>query len=94
MAYFRITGYYPKDDICFIADSNGIYEKLWQFSAELVAKGIKVIAVNADGKFLDGNIPRVGADTKHIIVRACAKGQPKFENGKINVHGRYYTPKA
>ena len=92
MAYFRITGYYPKENVCFIADSNGLYEKLWQFSAGLVAKGVKIIAVNADGKFLDGNIPRVGTDTEHIIVRACAKGQPKNENGVITVNGKSYTP--
>ena len=34
--YFRITGYDEKDDFCFIIDSNGMFEKLWQFSAFLV----------------------------------------------------------
>ena len=90
--YFRITGYYPKEDVCFIADSNGLYEKLWQFSAELVAKGVKVIAVNPDGKFLDGNITHATTDTERIILRACAKGQPKFENGVIEISGKSYTP--
>lgn len=92
MAYFRITGYYPKDDVCFIADSNGLYNELWKFSSELIKKGIKIIAVNKDNMFLDGNIPRVGTDTEHIIVRACAKGQPKIENGVITVNGKSYTP--
>lgn len=31
--YFRITGYWPESDICFIIDSNGMFEKLWQFSS-------------------------------------------------------------
>lgn len=27
--YFRITGYNPKEDYCFILDANGKFEKLW-----------------------------------------------------------------
>ena len=41
--YFRITAYYPEDNFSFILDSNGKFEKLWQFSAYLISKGIKVI---------------------------------------------------
>ena len=36
MAYYRITGYDPENDIGFIADSNGKFEKLWQFSSYLL----------------------------------------------------------
>ena len=43
MNYFRITGYCPEDDFCFILDSFGKYEKLWQFSALLIQKGLKTI---------------------------------------------------
>lgn len=25
---FRITGYYPEKDFCFILDSSGLYEKM------------------------------------------------------------------
>lgn len=92
MAYFRITGYYPQEDVCFIADSNGLYKELWKFSADLIKKGIKVIAVNKDGMFIDGNITRATEDTERIILRACAKGQPKFENGVIQISGKSYTP--
>lgn len=90
--YFRITGYYPKEDVCFIADSNGLYKELWKFSADLIKKGIKIIAVNKDGMFIDGNITRAMEDTERIILRACAKGQPKFENGVIEINGKSYTP--
>lgn len=41
--YFRITGYYPAKDVCFIADSNGKFAELWQFSSYLVRKGVKII---------------------------------------------------
>ena len=37
--YFRITAYHPTKDICAIFDSNGRFEKLWQFSAYLVQNG-------------------------------------------------------
>ena len=55
--YFRITAYHPAKNICAIFDSNGRFEKLWQFSAYLVQKGFKIVEVGADDKFLDGNIP-------------------------------------
>ena len=55
--YFRITAYHPAKNICAIFDSNGRFEKHWQFSAYLVQKGFKIVEVSSDDKFLDGNIP-------------------------------------
>ena len=46
--YFRITAYHPEKNICAIFDSNGRFEKLWQFSAYLVQKGFKIVEVGAD----------------------------------------------
>lgn len=89
--YFRITGYYPKEDICFIADSYGLYRELWEFSSALVKKGIKIIAVGTDEKFVEGNITSAEEDIEHIILRACTKGQPKLENGIIEVNGKFYS---
>ena len=34
--YFRITGYWKDEGLGFILDSNGMFEKLWQFSSFLV----------------------------------------------------------
>ena len=45
--YFRITAYHPVKNICAIFDSNGRFEKLWQFSAYLVQKGFKIVEVSA-----------------------------------------------
>ena len=56
--YFRITAYNPAEDVGMIVDSNGRHEKLWQFSAELVAKGFKIFAVGNETKFTEGNIPK------------------------------------
>ncbi len=54
--YFRITVYYPEQDFCFIIDSNGMFEKLWQFSSYLIQKGLKVLEVNKLGNTIDINI--------------------------------------
>ena len=41
--YYRITAYYPEKDFSVILDSNGKFEKLWQFSAYLVQKGRRTL---------------------------------------------------
>jgi len=81
--YFRITGYYPKEDICFIMDSNGMFDKLWQFSAFVISKGCKVLEVSTDEKFIDINIEKAEEDNEHVILRACSKGGPKYVDKTI-----------
>ena len=73
--YFRITAYNPNEDVGMIVDSNGRHEKLWQFSAELVAKGFNILAVGNETKFTDGNIPKTGEGGK-LLLRACIKACP------------------
>lgn len=90
--YFRITAYHPARDICAIFDSNGRFEKLWQFSAYLVQKGFKIVEVGADDKFLDGNIPKAPAG-KQLVLRACAKGQPAVDANVVIVKGKRYEVK-
>lgn len=90
MTYFRITAHSPKYDICMIADSNGKFEKKWQFSAFLVAKGFDIIEVNDETNFEDGNFSKAVADSEHIIVRACMKGRPTVRGAVIEVNGRNY----
>lgn len=89
--YFRITGYYPKENVCFIADSNGRFQALWEFSAFLVNMGIEIIAVGRDERMSYGNFSRTEPDTEHIILRACAMGKPEISNKIITVHGKCYT---
>ena len=83
--YYRITAQSINNDYCFIADSYGHFEKLWQFSAYLIEKGYRIIAVNAEGKFEFGNIPKADPDPNHIILRACAKGKALIEGNNIIV---------
>lgn len=63
--YFRITAYYPEDNFSFIIDSNGKFEKLWQFSAYLISKGIKIIEVSKQEQILDINIEPAPQDNEH-----------------------------
>ena len=84
MNYFRITGYVPQDNYCFIIDSNGFYEKLWQFSSFLVQKGIKIVEVSNIDKIIDINIKPAKLDNNHIILRAIAKGKPEYINQTTN----------
>ena len=82
--YYRITGYCPKDDFCFIIDSNGYFEKLWQFSSFLISKGLQVLEVSNDEKFIDVNITKAPIDTQRLILRANAKGKPETITQTVN----------
>lgn len=89
--YFRITAYHPAKNVCAVFDSNGRFEKLWQFSSYLIQKGFKIIEVGADDKFDYGDFDRAPAEKDKIILRACAKGQLNKENNIITVEGKSYT---
>ena len=82
--YFRITAYYPEDNLSFILDSNGKFEKLWQFSAYLISKGIKVIEASKQEQMLDINIELAPQDNEHIILRANADDKPEYLTQIIN----------
>ena len=75
--YYRITAYHPEKDISIIMDSFGLFEKKWQFSAELVKRGLKIIEVSDDDQFLEGNISLLVNPTDKFVLRAYANGKPK-----------------
>lgn len=83
-SYFRITGYCEQEDFCFIIDSNGMFEKLWQFSSFLIQKGLKVLEVSAADKFSDGNISRIQQNTDQLSLRAIAHGKPEYTTQQID----------
>lgn len=91
--YFRITAYNPNEDVGMIADSNGKFEKLWQFSAFLVSKGFKILAVGNETKFSEGNIPKT-AESDKLLIRACMKGLPVQNSCVIEVNGKSYEVKT
>ena len=90
--YYRITAYNPDNDISIIIDCNGRYEKLWQFSAFLVAKGFDILEVGNSEKFIDGNISKVPEEPDKLILRAYAKGKPVYNGNAVEVGVKYYIP--
>ena len=88
--YFRITAYHTAENISAIFDSNGRFEKLWQFSAFLVGKGFKIAEVGSEDKFLDGDLPKPKESSDKILLRACAKGRPVRDGKRIEVNGKSY----
>lgn len=91
--YYRITAYHPAEDLSVIADSNGKFEKLWEFSAYMVSKGFKVITVSREENFLEGDMLKTGIDTDKIIIQAYAKGEPNVTGNKIIVGDKAYFTK-
>ena len=89
---FRITAYNKDLDVCLIADSNGKFEKLWQFSSFFVCKGFEIIAVGKEEDFSLGNISKANPDKNNILIRACGKGRPSIENNVIEIRGKKYSP--
>ena len=83
--YFRITAYHPTENISVIMDSYGKFEKLWQFSSYMVSKGFKILEVDTEETFLDGNLPKVESKQDKIMLRASEEGEPTIstynENG-------------
>ena len=77
--YYRITAYHPEKDISIIMDSFGRFEKKWQFSADLIKKGFKILEVSDDTQFLDGNIERLTKEQPDKdILRATANGEAEY----------------
>ena len=89
--YFRITAYHPARNICAVFDSNGRFEKLWQFSSYLVFKGFEIFEVST--AFEEGDLIRV-SESEYIILRACGKGEPQKLGDAVVVQGKSYIPKG
>ena len=89
--YFRITAYHPVENLSAIFDSNGYFEKLWQFSAYLIQKGFKIIEVGNEEKFDFGDLPKTSPEPDKIILRCCDSNMPVIVDNVIAVAGKHYT---
>ena len=78
--YYRIAAYHPKEDYSIIVDSNGRYEKLWQFSAELMSKGFKIIEVGNKDNLVEVTFPFINEKSDKILLRAIWKGEPELQD--------------
>ena len=86
--YYRITAYHPEEDYCFIVDSHGRFEKLWQFSSYLINKGVKVLEVANGDTFLDGSMKRAKEHPGFLYIQAVQRGQPTRTT--VTVDGKTY----
>ena len=68
--------YHPDKDISVILDSNGKFEKLWQFSAYLVQKDFKIVQVETVDNSIDSTFPLVSQTSSKIFLRSIGKGRP------------------
>jgi hypothetical protein len=66
--YFRITAYYPAEDISCIIDTYGKYDEIWQFSAYLVKLKFKIIDVAGEGQFDLGNIQPIKEKKRPVYL--------------------------
>ena len=83
--YYRITAYHPEKDISIIMDSFGLFEKKWQFSADLIKKGFKILEISDDSQFIDVNINKLTEEEPDkFILRAYADGNPELIEKTIN----------
>lgn len=98
--YFRITAYHPAENLSVIMDSNGMFQKLWQFSSYMVQKGFKILEAGSDERFLDVNIEKAEPEPDKIILQAVSKGQPLYLDYELNgsklralkLEGKIYVP--
>ena len=91
MNYFRITAYNKEEDFSCILDSNGMFEKLWQFSSYLVNKGFNIIDASKLENIIDTNIKPANEDTEYIILRATQDGKVGQQNNSIQLANMFYT---
>ena len=89
--YFRITAYHPTENISVVIDSNGSFEKLWQFSSHVVQKGFKILAVHAHPNFDFGDMPELPPDPDKMIIRAYQTDPPTITNNTITLQEKMYT---
>ena len=88
--YYRITAYNKEEDFSFILDSNGMFEKLWQFSSYLVNKRLNIIDASKLENITDTNIDNANVDTEHIILRATQDGKIEPKDYTIKVADKFY----
>ena len=81
--YFRIVCYSPELDVTMILDSYGRYEKKWQFSAEVIRYGVKILQISELEEIFDSNINPI---EKPIPQGFALRG---FVKGQITIEGDY-----
>ena len=66
--YYRVKAHFEKEKITAVFDSNGCFEKLWQFSAFIIAHGGTILDVQKDEQMTD-TYTRMEENAKKIFLR-------------------------
>ncbi len=88
--YFRITAYHKDQNISAIFDSNGMFDRLWKFSSNLVLRGFDIIAVNNIDNVTNSNIELVPYSKDKFFLRACSSEKPICKENIIAVGEKFY----
>ena len=96
--YFRIVVYSPELDVTMILDAYGRYEKKWQFSAELLQFGVKILEISEIEETFDTNIEPLDKPIPHgVALRGYVKGQVTIEGNYdgmwVSVWDKHYMIK-
>ena len=96
--YFRIVCYSPELDVTMILDSYGRYEKKWQFSAELLKFGLKILEVSELEETFDSKIEPLDKPMSHgFTLRGYVKGKITIEGDSdgmwVSVWDKHYMIK-
>jgi len=86
--YFRLTAYEPNKDITMILDSNGLFEKKWQFSSFVIQRGCKVISITDGDSMIDINVGKMEPNPNKFRLMSYIEG--KSEKIKQNYDGTTY----
>ena len=99
--YYRITAYHKATGVFCIRNTYGLFEKKWQFAADLIRRGFDIIEVSDDTQFLDGNIERLTEPKQDkLMLKAGSIGEPSRiiqkvgseEHHAIQVNDKIYVP--
>ncbi len=100
--YFRITALKEDNNIGFIIDSHGMFEKLWEFSVYVKSKGCKIIEATTSEQFIDINTQKeIQRYSDKLFLIACDNKPPQeieyeYEGKKykaIKVRDSIYIPR-
>ena len=73
--YYRITAYHPEKDISIIMDSFGLFEKKWQFSADLIKRGLNGVRLTF-ATTLKSALPSPDMFVKSVCTNCTGKDLP------------------
>ena len=85
---FRFIGYNKQKDYSFILDSNGMYQKPYEFTKDLLSKGIEMIDIQIVCENIYTNIPKASISNTKYCLRDICKG--KITREDINIDGNIY----